>query len=636
MHLPSALRSAGVRASILVLASAAVANAQTVREAERLNTTGVNLDGGNRIDGAVIAVRGTTFYAAWTEQFGTTEFTQDIYFASSTDDGASWSVPVRIDLGDVPNEFDSDQPKIAVAENGNVVVIWEEKRDARMATPPSNNEDVFYNVSTDGGLTWLPAAQPLNIPTSGLDVATDVDRLWLCASGDTFHVTWEDQLTAGGDEEVFYTRSLDGGLTWEAPFIVNAATAGQDVDEPKVEADGDLVIVAYIDVDADAVIHRSTDRGATFGPAVKIEADTSGAVNGDITLEVRGDTVVVAYTEDNGATVGGEEIVVSVSNDGGATWRADETLSVQQAAIAGSDADRAVATIQSANNIYVVYSEDSLSVQAGTGGGSGGNECYVAYTNDGGATWVKDVPLNAGNAGNRPWVVSTDDVVVAWIELNANGSNAPAFTYSLDAGTTWMPVQAVTNVGPDIDEGAGSNEGRYLAISPVSNTTMATFMDRPLGNNEVYTAGFLLSIDIGANYCTAVANSTGATGSIGAQGSRQVSDNALQLIARDLPQNAFGFFLTSQQQGFVSMPGGSQGNLCLGGAIGRYVGAGQIKNSGGSGTFMLDLDLTQTPTPTGLVAILPGETWNFTTWHRDSVAGQATSNFTNGVQIDFL
>ena len=86
---------------------------------------------------------------------------------------------------------------------------------------------------------------------------------------------------------------------------------------------------------------------------------------------------------------------------------------------------------------------------------------------------------------------------------------------------------------------------------------------------------------------------------------------------------------------FVQMPGGSRGNLCLGGAIGRYVGPGQIKNSGATGSFMLALNLTQTPTPTGLVSVLPGEAWNFQAWHRDAVGGVATSNFTDGVRVQF-
>ena len=143
------------------------------------------------------------------------------------------------------------------------------------------------------------------------------------------------------------------------------------------------------------------------------------------------------------------------------------------------------------------------------------------------------------------------------------------------------------------------------------------------------------SSNVGTNYCTGVANSTGAVGNIIASGSLTVGDNNMSLVASDLPTNSFGFYLTSRVQGFIQNPGGSQGNLCLSGAIGRYVGPGQIQNSGGNGSFTLPLDLTQMPTPTGLVAAQAGETWNFTTWYRDAVGGSATSNFTDGVEVTF-
>jgi hypothetical protein len=141
---------------------------------------------------------------------------------------------------------------------------------------------------------------------------------------------------------------------------------------------------------------------------------------------------------------------------------------------------------------------------------------------------------------------------------------------------------------------------------------------------------------IGTNYCTANPNSTLATGDIIATGSAIAANNNLTLTASSLPNNAFGFFLTSMTQGFVANPGGSAGNLCLGGAIGRYVGPGQVLNTGLVGGFSLVLDLTQTPTPTGPVAITGGQTWNFQAWHRDSVGGVAVSNFTDGLTINFL
>ncbi len=141
---------------------------------------------------------------------------------------------------------------------------------------------------------------------------------------------------------------------------------------------------------------------------------------------------------------------------------------------------------------------------------------------------------------------------------------------------------------------------------------------------------------VGTNYCAANVNSTGAAGSIGGIGTAIVSSNNLRLEASSLPSSSFGFFLTSTSQGAVANPGGSQGILCIGGAIGRYVGPGEILNSGSSGTFSLQLDLTRTPTPTGLVSIQAGETWNFTAWHRDAVGGNTTSNFTDGLEVVFL
>jgi hypothetical protein len=141
---------------------------------------------------------------------------------------------------------------------------------------------------------------------------------------------------------------------------------------------------------------------------------------------------------------------------------------------------------------------------------------------------------------------------------------------------------------------------------------------------------------LGTRYCTpAVPNSTGSSTRITATGSNVVALNDVTLATSDMPNNAFGFFLTSQTQGMVAQPGGSLGVLCLSGAIGRYVGPGQIQNSGGAGGFQYMIDLTVHPTPTGIVQVQAGETWNFQCWHRDSVGGAAVSNFSDAISISF-
>lgn len=132
-------------------------------------------------------------------------------------------------------------------------------------------------------------------------------------------------------------------------------------------------------------------------------------------------------------------------------------------------------------------------------------------------------------------------------------------------------------------------------------------------------------------YCTAEDNSTGEPAEIFASGSFDLLDNAMLLTASALPIDQFGYFLCSQTQAFVALPPGSEGNLCLGGTIGRFVN--DVQNSGLVGEISIAIDLTALPLSPAH-AVVPGETWNFTAWYRD-LNPAATSNFTNAVSVTF-
>ncbi len=188
----------------------------------------------------------------------------------------------------------------------------------------------------------------------------------------------------------------------------------------------------------------------------------------------------------------------------------------------------------------------------------------------------------------------------------------------------------------------GANPRRVdLGLYPPSNACTSTFWDqntdggRLMANALLFVATAGGPTQPGSNYCTANNNSTGSAASMSATGSNQLLDNNVVLAASGLPNNAFGFFLTSTTQGFIANPGGSQGNLCLGGAIGRYVGPGQIKNSGATGAIDLAINVNSMPSPSGSVIVAPGQTWNFTAWYRDTIGGAATSNFADGYAITF-
>lgn len=141
--------------------------------------------------------------------------------------------------------------------------------------------------------------------------------------------------------------------------------------------------------------------------------------------------------------------------------------------------------------------------------------------------------------------------------------------------------------------------------------------------------------ELGTVYCSSAANSTGSEGRLSATGARDVSYNRVVLAATELPPSVFGFFVTSQTAGMVVGPGGSQGTLCLGGGIGRYSLPSEIMFTGATRSMRMRLDLTATPTPAARVPVMAGETWRFQGWHRDTVSGAATSNFTEAVAVTF-
>lgn len=71
-----------------------------------------------------------------------------VYFFSSTDNGKTWSEPIRINH----NQFEltsSMFPDILVAEDGTIYVVWLDHRNIR--------GNIYMNYSRDNGRTWLPS-----------------------------------------------------------------------------------------------------------------------------------------------------------------------------------------------------------------------------------------------------------------------------------------------------------------------------------------------------------------------------------------------------------------------------------------------------------------------------------------------
>ena len=199
-------------------------------------------------------------------------------------------------------------------------------------------------------------------------------------------------------------------------------------------------------------------------------------------------------------------------------------------------------------------------------------------------------------------------------------------TTGLGALDGWTVTDGVTTVRtPSIySNGVGCGQGTH----PFGSTYLRMFAAEGPGS------------DIGDSYCLAAPNSTGVPGQIQATGRSIASQGRLTLSCTDLPPNVFGFFLVSRAPDQNSNPGGSAGNLCIASPLGRLDEPWQVKNSGPNGTVSLSTELGEwsigaQPIGGGLVPALAGETWYYQFWHRDVVGAGATSNFSEGLRVEF-
>ena len=242
--------------------------------------------------------------------------------------------------------------------------------------------------------------------------------------------------------------------------------------------------------------------------------------------------------------------------------------------------------------------------------------------------------------------------------------------YDIETGTwesTLLPGEGrcehvSTAVGPYVIFAGGLNYSfDSLATADILNTVTGEWITTPISVHGAFAAGaasaddntvviaggqvntqshsytdavdvFRYQASIGTPYCgPANLNSSGKPATLSAFGVDTAADSFLTLVASDLATNQFGYFLASETQGFIPLPGGSQGNLCLSGDIARI--RDQILFSGDDGTFALTPNLHAIPThPPSTV--LRGETWNFQAWFRDHNPAP-TSNFTDGLAVTF-
>jgi hypothetical protein len=207
-------------------------------------TTQVNL-GGDLIQGGIngIGLCGQTFIAidhsgtasnnnvyvmASVIPFAASNGT-DVMFARSTDGGATFSAPHRINDDPINQNKWHIFGTLSVAPNGRIDVVWLDTRNA------VNNIDcqLFYSWSTDGGVTWAPnvAASNSFSPQAGFPQNQKIGDYITIVSDNTggnvaYAATFNENPNAvgGHEQDVYYVRVSPTGGPTPTPTITPTAT----------------------------------------------------------------------------------------------------------------------------------------------------------------------------------------------------------------------------------------------------------------------------------------------------------------------------------------------------------------------------------------------------------------------------
>ncbi len=314
-----------------------------------------------------IASSGDFVHAVW---YDLRDGNREIYYKRSTDGGVSWGADTRL----TNNSANSWYPSVSVSSSV-VHVVWQDNRDG--------NEAIYYKRSTDGGLSWgtdtrLTSNSGYSLSPSG------------AVSGSEVHVVWYEG--RDGNNEIYYKRSSDGGISWGADTRLTNDIA--DSYGSSVSVSGSVVHVAWQDKrDSNYEIYhkRSTDAGISWGTDTRLT--NNPALSRYPSLSASGSIVHIVWEDYRGSDF---NIYYKRSTDGGTSWTADIPLTLDL-----GDSYHPSLSV-SGSVLHAVWSDNR----------DGNSNIYYKRSTDAGISWQADTPLTSNFATAVSVSVSVSDQVV--------------------------------------------------------------------------------------------------------------------------------------------------------------------------------------------------------------------------------
>ena len=303
------------------------------------------------------------------------------------------------------------QPRIFRTGPAKALVVWQHGTSA------------YARRTADGGKTWsattrIASAIRLNVAASGSGARIDIA-----------YVRQGTSPTGGPSYRLFYRRSLDGGVTWEASRAMTSSSSNI-ADQAVARHSSGLVTIAWTGYSTGRLYMRtSTDGGATFGSPRYI-AKTSNWEPGASPFYRSGPAIAigsgVTYVAYLSAT---NTMSVRRSTDQGVSWSAPVKIS--------SSTDEGFQVVTSGNSAILAYTSTA----------SGTMQAVYRRTTDKGATWSGGKALSASTNGRfstTPQFTLQAGVLAVVFKHGRPGDSPIWYRQSADFGLTWTPLSRVS------------------------------------------------------------------------------------------------------------------------------------------------------------------------------------------------
>lgn len=233
-----------------------------------------------------------------------------IWFSRSTDGGATWSARVKINNQAGLN--DQFNPFIAVDEtNGNLGAIYYDT----VADAGRKKVDVYYQLSTDGGVTWQAAVKVTTAMTdetiSGADSGNQFgDYNSLSGYGNAFFPSWTDRRNNAKEE--IWTAKITTSSTPTYSISGSAGTSGATLSTGSVSTTSDgSNNYTLSGLAPGSYTVTPTKSGCTFTPASSAVTITASNVTG---VNFSASCTAPTFTISGNAGTSGATVTVGASS----------------------------------------------------------------------------------------------------------------------------------------------------------------------------------------------------------------------------------------------------------------------------------------------------------------------------------